>query len=363
MSSSTFNALFARGVDSSIAQTLADSKYTITQLKQKSQVELERLGLSPEQAQSLLDESRPAISSDIVNRLLFNSKRTCCICRNPKSPIIIHHIVEWHKSRSHAEDNLVVLCLHHHDEAHTKKGLSLALSEKELRSHKEQWEEKVRTIDTKAILGLKDTSDYARWDWVNIRRVSELFLQLGLTITSDRILSQLKILNIIDINNLLTDPNKWNTATPRFYYLDFGEGMYVGYYLDKLVRKVVNALPLNDITKIKSRSELKSILKPGMFISIQRAFYFRSLEKKRQYGGQEMREAYYQGHGIRISFVYDAWYCTSSSARADSMYGHKQKTVLGFVNSITESESFLEINLSCLAAGSYFASLYEGDSN
>lgn len=355
MAKRTLNALLARGVDSSTAQRLAEQEYTLAKLKQKNQRELEALGISPEQARELLNEARPPIPSDVVNRLLFNSKRTCCVCRERDNPIIIHHIVEWSKSRSHDESNLVILCLHHHDQAHTKKGLSLALSEKELREHKRRWECKVRALDAKAVLGLKDINEYARWDWVNIRRVSELFLQLELSLEPDRVMRYLESLNLMDSNGLLTDPETWEVKGKRYHYLDFGDGMYVGFYLDRLVRTVVGALPVNNLSDVRSRSELRDIVKPGMFISIQRGFYYKPLEKKQGSGGREMKEAYYQGHGVRISFVYDAWYCTSNSARYDSMHGHREKTVLGFVTSVTESEKRLEIHLSCLAAGSYFA--------
>ena len=58
-----------------------------------------------------------------MNKVLYESAMTCCICRDKNQAVIVHPIEEYSVSRSHAEDNLVVLCLNHHGAAHTKRKL------------------------------------------------------------------------------------------------------------------------------------------------------------------------------------------------------------------------------------------------
>lgn len=352
MDKRTFNALISRGIDSSTAESLINHAHTLSTLKTKTIDELIHLGLTDNQAKCIAKEPRPPIPFKTVTSLLHKCKRTCCICRNLNEPIIIHHIVEWSKSKSHDENNLVVLCLKHHDLAHSKKEISLSLTAEEIKALKQKWEYQVRIQDAKTILGLKDMSEYARWDWVNIQRLSELYLQHDLDLPLDRVIKFLKQHSILDQNSLLTDDSSWKTTKQKFHFLDFGEGRYVAYYLDLLMRTVVSKLPINDITNYTSKEELKSFLKTGSFIALQRGFYFR--DSKQTKGIPPLREAYYKCHSFNISFKFDPWYCTSTSALADSMMGHKQKTVIGLITSIIEDKGILHITLSCLAVGSYF---------
>jgi hypothetical protein len=82
-----------------------------------------------------------------MNKLLFESRYTCCVCRDRSRKIIVHHIHKYSDSRSHAEDNLVVLCLNCHGEAHTTRELQLNLTPERLREHKKQWLEYVKQLD------------------------------------------------------------------------------------------------------------------------------------------------------------------------------------------------------------------------
>ena len=144
-------ALIARGVDSKTADNLIKSGFSLNSLKIKTKQELKKLGLDEAFINIIHNEVRPPIPNDILTKLLFNNRFQCCVCRDPKLPIVVHHIEEWAQSRSHNLENLAVLCLNHHDLAHSKKGLSQNLDEKTLRSFKKEWESKVKIFDQKAI--------------------------------------------------------------------------------------------------------------------------------------------------------------------------------------------------------------------
>lgn len=136
----TEKALFSRGFDSSSAKKLSDAGHTISSLKKSTDDELRKIGLKKMQILLIRAGGRPPIPPETVNDLLFKNRHVCCVCRDPSRSIIIHHIEPWEKSFSHDPSNLVVLCVLHHDEAHTKRELSRNLDKKALLSAKIKWE-------------------------------------------------------------------------------------------------------------------------------------------------------------------------------------------------------------------------------
>lgn len=139
MTSRTNNALLALGIDSAAAQLLIEQGFTAATLKAQSRDSLANLGLAPFQIENVLASGRPPIPEQTLCTILFKSKWACCICRDAKKAVIVHHLVPWSESRSHAEDNLVLLCLDHHGEAHTTRQLSLNLTPERIRDARTRW--------------------------------------------------------------------------------------------------------------------------------------------------------------------------------------------------------------------------------
>ena len=168
MGKRTFDALLRRSFDSETANCLASAGYTLNSLKSFGESELRTLNIPEELLQSLLQESRPPIPPATLNKVLYESRMTCCVCRDRSQGIIVHHICEFSNSRSHAEENLVVLCLNHHGEAHTKRELQLNLTPERLREFKVRWLEDVKQYDSRETLSAK--SEYSYED---INQISE----------------------------------------------------------------------------------------------------------------------------------------------------------------------------------------------
>lgn len=356
MNKLTIKALLARGFDSSLAETLSAKGHTLTSLKQMSPSQLKALSIPTALVDDLLNEPRPPIPEETLLRVLHRNRRTCCVCRIPGRPIILHHIEEWATSRSHAESNLAVLCLEHHDLAHTQKQLSQGLSPSELAASQKRWEADILKLDAKAILQLKTENDYARWDWINLRRVFELALAKNIRCKDSRVIAHLTSLGVLNQLGLLSDEKSWQIGgKPSYWFLDFGDGYIVAHFISSIIDQLIEQLPIIDITEhINSRPELRSLIAPGDYIAVQLPFYFKD-EQRFEEGKSQRRRAYYRGHGIRLEFVFDAWYCMSNSARFDAMSGRKVKTVVALVRSIsTNDEGILEIAVSCLAAGTAF---------
>jgi len=359
MSKTTEKALIARGIDSFLASNLASNGYTIKKLKGLKKVELINLGLSSKQIDKLFSEKRPDIPIESVDRVLYKNKYTCCVCRDPNKPVILHHIIEWSRSRDHSEENLAVLCLEHHGEAHTNRELSQNLDDRKIKSFKQQWEKDCETKDIEVLLNLRDPYKSSNWAWINIKRLFEIFFQKNLTIDKEylhkNVYDTLRNKGFINENNILTDESEWPiTNKKKFYFIDFQEGIYIMSYLATVLDITLSRVPVIDITReIKNRTWLKSMLHIDSFICFQAAFYFVDLVKTDDYKSN-VREAYYQANGIKIIYTYEDWYCLSSSAKHCWMAGHQIQTIVGKVRSIQEENGDLIINISCIAAGSYF---------
>jgi hypothetical protein len=353
MTKSTVTALMARGLDSTLSERIAHKGHTLSALKGLTEKQLMELGLSATQAEAILSESRPPIPPTTVNLVLYKNRRTCCVCRVSNQPVIIHHIDEWAKSRSHAEKNLAVLCLDCHDDAHTKRQLSQNLTADEIAAAKERWESDVEQLDAKSILKLKHQSDYSNWTWINIPRIYELAQRLNITVWKDRRFNHLREKGLIDLEGNLNIENVHSiNRESHNWFLDFGDGYLVAGYLDSLVCSLLERLPIIDITASMKKHWLKSTISAGDYIAAQLPFYFKNIEDAKD--TNRTRKAYFRGNSIRIEYTFDSWYCLSSSARFCATAGRKVQTFFGLVRSILEEDDELVITISCLAAGSSF---------
>lgn len=355
MSQRTINALLSRGIASGLAENLSARGFTLKALKQMNVEKLSKIGLSTLNIKQLHSGGRPPIPESTLINLLWHNRRTCCVCRQQHKSIIIHHIEEWSVSRDHNIKNLAVLCLDCHDIAHTKKSLSQNLTPKELREYKNRWEMIVSKNDIQTLFNLKTSRSSARWDWINCRRVFELFENLGFTIDNLSDFNNLKEDGFIDDRGFITNDLKWNIGkSRRFYFLDFGCAFNIAGYLGSILEIVLKNTPVIDITPIlNKRNELRALVEMGSFISIQAPFYFSTIEDGLT-DFDEVKRAYYRGYNLRVEFTFQPWYCTSSSAKHGAMSGRHVQTVFGFVRDISIYDDELIISLSCLGAGTGF---------
>lgn len=81
--------------------------------------------------------------SDIEAKVLFDSDRTCCVCRDrTKKHIQIHHIDGNHQNSD--PDNLAVLCLDCHADTQLKGGFTRKLSPGVVKLYRDDWLAMVR---------------------------------------------------------------------------------------------------------------------------------------------------------------------------------------------------------------------------
>lgn len=349
----TSDALMARGFDSKTAKLLEESGHTLKSLKSLNADELLALNISEELVHKILREPRPPIPPEILNKVLYESKMTCCVCRDQSQGIIVHHIHEYSDSRSHAEDNLVVLCLNHHGEAHTKRQIQLNLTPERLLEFKTRWLEDVRHNDTLTILS-KSPSSYSVWDYFNHHRLIELANNLEINMHCFPNYSQLVQEKLIYNDGTPA----WQVSLDSHYLYELGRLSYAKispYFLyseiiETVLKKTnwINLYPSN-----WNHSFVNSMIKEGSLVVCKGAFYFKNLGNS-TCGTNQMRRALRRSRGIHLEFVFDAWETTSSSAYAVHLSSHSVTTAVCLIRSKSIENKQLMLRASVLAMGNGF---------
>jgi hypothetical protein len=348
----TLNALMAREFDLGTAERLENSGYTLNSLKKMNSTELKELSLTEEQIQIILKEPRPPIPNETLIQVLFDSRWCCCVCRNQERGVIIHHIVEYSQSRSHDEENLVVLCLHHHGEAHTRRELQLNLTPEKLKEFKKRWIEQVKELDLKKVLGQTLNYSYPMWDYFNHRRLIDLSQQLKIDMSTLRYFSEL--VKEERINDDGTPA--WDKSDSRYMYDAgfMGSDRKPYLFYASLVEKI-----LENVQWIKlypnnwNHSFINAMVKEGSIVICKGAFYFKNLADHYN-GAEQMRKGLRRCHKIHLNFTFDGWETTSSSAHALHLSGRSVATVVCLIRSRSRENKNLLLNSTVLAIGNGF---------
>jgi len=83
-------------------------------------------------------KSRISVPQSTAAKLLFQNRHRCCVCREPRKPVHIHHIDE--NPANNYLRNLAVLCLDHHSDVTGSEGSGRNYSVDEILLFKSTWE-------------------------------------------------------------------------------------------------------------------------------------------------------------------------------------------------------------------------------
>jgi hypothetical protein len=352
----TFRALMGRGCPNRLSEKLA-AKFTVAQLKSKSDKELAKLGLTADVIDALRKTARRPIPLKTVIRLLIEAHSTCCRCRDSSRPVIIHHMQPWHESKDHDESNLIILCLSCHSEAHSRYDLSQNLTADVLKGMKENWLKKVAASEADTLIGASQVP-FAFWDYINHARLFQLVDQLGIEVKSIQTYPYLRSDGLITPNGELQSPERWKIPErPRRYLYDFGQpgANWLHHYMVKVLERVLAQLPLIDITDRWNRSEINAAVKTGAVIAFQGGFRFKAT--KGAPSDRELRTGYHQARGIRLQFAADLWECASSSSYSNHLRGNHYATAVCIVRGTHTVNGTLTIETTCLGIGTGFTTL------
>ena len=335
----TQKALMARGLDSKMSTKLSQEGWTLGRIKQASKNELKNIGLSDEFIDIVFSESRPPIPTDSLMKVLFLNRYQCCICRDPKLSVIVHHIDEWAKSRSHDISNLSVLCLNHHDQAHSQKTLSQNLDAKSIRDAKSRWEEAVKDFDAESILSAMRI-DYSSWNYINELRVFELAANLHVDFSKIFRFGEMVSAGLVQPNGIPSPVSDEN-----LYYINEGPNCLLRYlYVSKVLNAVIERIQLVNVSDHLDKGVLGFSLVSGDFIFVQGAHTFSSTTNKRSGKGRgQICEGVRRANNVEIRFVFDRWEATSSSAKNCWLTGTRNQGSLVQVKDLSREDGCLVV--------------------
>jgi hypothetical protein len=342
MNRRTKDALFARNIGLNDIDIIVNNKYTLSSILQESEDALKKLGLSDDAITKLFKEKRPSIPEKTVYELMYESKRTCCICRESNKAIIIHHIIDWKDSHNHDKDNLVVLCLNHHDDAHSIRKNSRNLSRGEIKEAKKKWIEAVKENDIIATTssGRKlNCLQYACWDYFNISRILDFASQENINID-----------NTINILNEIDGEFKSLNKCYRFDNL-MVERHYLAKELELNIQEILKIRGCPDLTDEFNRKSVRILLKAGSFFTLTRTFTFKKTTSKTMGTGQNVNVYYkYKSKRLKVEFNIDLFEVLNNSSFVNLSGKYKCSCVL-HVKGITLKDDITSIKCTCLAIG------------
>ena len=357
---STFNAFLDRGITNKLAASLVAAKLTLKSLQMKEDQSLTALGLTADNIADIRNASRPPIPSQILEKLLYESRETCCVCQRSREPIVIHHIDDWAKSHSHDETNLVVVCPNDHARAHLPGADPRSLSQIRMRGDKAKWKLKVETLIRNQQERLVAETKQARWFWVNLQNLATFTARNKIQLRRDQmpeLVKRLRANGFIDGDGNITAQNEWKTEKePEHWFLDFKQGADMATYLSDLLDTAARKIDLVDLNLfLDSTQNLREVITTMMHVAVRADFHH---QVDRDYGKNaaetHMRIAEARvGHTL-IRFGFDSWYGLSNSSKGNHLRGRHEQTVIGQVTSCNFLNDEFVIELSALGISADF---------
>ncbi|WP_421440129.1 HNH endonuclease [Agrobacterium tumefaciens] len=313
----TVAALVARGADTETASRLAAGGWTVGKLRVATAEQLNALGLSDELKSQLLKGGRPPIPIDNAMRVLHRNRFQCCVCRDPSKPIILHHLDPWVMSHDHSDNNLAVLCLDHHERAHSVSALAKNLDAKTLRSLKLQWEVACVEEDRLSIIQASRL-DYDAWLYFNHFRLFELAKQLRISLTKLEGFTAAKTQGLADASG-----NLCSRKSTYSYMYDDVLGMTLYHYVRAVLEAVIERITVINFSDLLDRGTAHQLLATGDFAIVQGAHTFASRTDKKKTGKGDVMFGTRRANNVEFRFTFDRWEATSCSAWATWLSGRQ----------------------------------------
>jgi hypothetical protein len=269
---SNTEGLVQYGISSDLAHRAATSGLTVTKARALSLKDLEvQFSLTLGEARTLKEAvQRQPIETETLYLLLERSNYICNICHGAKgSAFIVHHIEPYAKTQSNEYLNLIVLCPNDHDLAHGS-GLTMSISKDELWRAKNKWESQVEKADAaKAAQAVEIKEDAV--DYINVRRIEELCLQLFSKIPKTRATESLIFKGIIDEYG--TFQQQYHAGRRfLFDYMNSGEALH---YRD-LMANIAQKIHFDDLSAAVDGGKRKVVVMEGHY-----AFFIGGVLSKR----------------------------------------------------------------------------------
>jgi hypothetical protein len=284
--------------------------------------------------------ARPKIPELLKQQLLYDSQYACVVCQARGSHI--HHIDR--DNSNNVDSNLVVLCMTHHDDAHTQRELSRNLDPASLRAAKKKWLVQVdakRTV-TATEAGQKEAAGEffavgVTWGYINHARVAQLAKPALLSGPDLEYFSYCRDRSLIDMHGILIKPASYQPGSSFlscsvYDWFDHGDDSRVHHLYASLVDQVSRAVrPIHFGPHNWSKESLLGLLKPGDFIFVRQSFQFRTVERT---SDNEHRRGEYSAKGITLEFFVDTRDMFGTTSMTVSFTGRQTCAALVQIKSI-----------------------------
>ncbi|WP_221058943.1 HNH endonuclease signature motif containing protein [Shewanella algae] len=308
--------------------------------------------------------ARPSIPETLKRKLLYDSQYVCVVCQSRGTHI--HHINGDHSDNR--EDNLVVLCVAHHDEAHTKRELSQNLSPGALQHAKSEWNATVsihreQVVTTEGQLALPDAFPLGgspMWGYINHRRVIQIASPTDLYGDAKFNFELCLERGLVDRNGILLKPSnrqlKGNYITNSIYdWFEFGDDHRVHKLYSDFVNLIAERHEVKHLEPLGwSKARVRSLIQEGSIFFTEKALYFKTLSETQE---NQHRLCYGFKNNVRLEFLVDTRDMFGTSSMTVSFSGHQSCSALLVAKSLNERDGHLILSCSPLALGVGFESV------
>ena len=310
---------------------------------------------------------RPHIPNTLKQKLLYESRYCCSICQ--KTGCQIHHIDQNHSNNN--ENNLIVLCPAHHDEAHTIRTMSNNLSASNLRHAKQEWTKQVKDSRRVAATLAGQTSINSdewlssgiAWGYINHKRVAQMSCPAELSSVGAELLIACRQYGIVDEHAIIIKPS--NLATSDTYirnsvydWFEYGNDQRLHKLYSEMVDQIGRS---NSILHLESngwtKARLRSLIKSGTIIFLNKGIYFKSVNETQT---NDHRRCITFKNKVQIEFFVDTIDMFGTTSMTVSYQGHQTCAAMLIVKSASENEEG-KLILSCtpIALGTGFKDVNE----
>lgn len=290
--------------------------------------------------------SRKSIPKKLKLQILYESQYVCAICQSGGCQI--HHIDG--DNSNNQEENLVLICAAHHDEAHTNRKMSQNLNEDALRDAKARWnitvqEKRDSTATVSGQLSIAEDSLLApmgiTWGYINHNRVGQLAKPAALGSEDLQYFNYCKERGLVDPKGVLIKPQGVQNSSSYirnsvYDWYEHGDDLRLHKLYSAFVDQISSSVqPIHLEPEGWTKARIRGLVRPGGFIFLDRAFYFKGISETTE---NEHRHVRTFKRKVVLDFYVDTIDMFGTTSMTISFSGHKTCAALVQLKSINDTE-------------------------
>jgi hypothetical protein len=305
--------------------------------------------------------NRIKIPEKLKQSLLYQSAFVCVVCQELK--VQVHHIDQ--NRNNNVEDNLVVLCHLHHDEAHSTSTLSQNLTSTRLKKFKKEWLAQVaekRELAT-SVEGQQGRVDSwskigISWGYINFSRVSQLITPGIIANVDHALLRRCQLRAIVDESGIVIPPASRAQADNHFRntiydWFPMGDDHALHKLYTEFVDQIAkNIRPVHLDVNSWTKEFVDNYLQEGQFIFFIRGQHFKVISEDVENAHVRVKTTKKK---ICIEYFIDTKFMFGTTSISVSFAGHSVCSSLVQIKSIDKSRETWILHCSPIGLGIGFS--------